>query len=258
LVFHNTAIKVDIVFFKRDKMKTQVKKVYRRCVQRGSSNLSGVDIPSGKKLAKEFGYPSDLLKEIPASHWKTFAGCGNPWLHVKMRPKWRVLDLGCGTGIDTAVASKSLDKTGFVVGIDLVFEMVKASSALFNSYLCSERGKVSFLGAEGEYLPFKSHVFDLVVSNGVLSLLPDKRVALEDVYRVLKDGGRVIICDLVRLCPLPEYFYDLGDSWAWCMLGAPTKLELKDLLKNAGFSTIRFTWGKTFHYFATATAIGFK
>ena len=236
-------------------MKNQIKKVYQKCVRSGSINLSGVNIVSGKELAREFRYPSDLLDKISDDQWKIFAACGNPWLGIRIEPGWTILDLGCGSGVDTIIAAQSLKGGGFVVGLDLVFDMLKTSKRLFGDFPYQEKAKAYFLNGEGECLPFKNEVFDLIVCNGVLSLLPDKKAGINEMYRTLKVGGQITICDLIRYSPLPEYFYEHGESWAWCMAGAPSKVELGNLLEESGFSSIKFTWGKPFHYFATASII---
>ncbi len=239
-------------------MKSEVKKVYRRCVCEGSVNLSGVNIPAGKELARDFGYPLDKLPGIPEHYWNTFAGCGNPWSSVKVKPGSTILDLGCGAGIDTVVALESTDKESLVIGIDLVFEMVLAGNRLINKLYPDGSERAYFLNGEAERLPFRADTFDLVICNGVLSLVPDKKEAVHDIYRCLKKHGRLVICDLIRLCPLPDYFYENEEAWAWCISGALSKMEVMELFESVGFSTDEFTWGKSFHYVGRATVIASK
>ncbi len=239
-------------------MKDQVREVYRTCVSEGSLNLSGARISFGRRLAEELGYPEKVLRDIPESHWNTFAGCGNPWPHVKVKPCWKILDVGCGSGIDAVTASRYLAPGGLVVGIDFVHEMIDACRRLAESLPPYRRCCMYFLEGDGEGLPFRANTFDLVVCNGVFSLFEAKKRALEEIYRVLKNGGTLVVCDLIRLCALPQYFYECGDSWSWCMLGAPSRVEIENLFKDVGFSTVRFSWGRAMDYFGRATVTGVK
>ncbi len=239
-------------------LRERIREIYKNCICEGSLNLSGIDIPYGKKLAEEFGYPEDVLRKIPGAYLNSFAGCGNPWSHVRVMPGWKILDIGCGCGIDMAVASGFLNDTGLVIGIDFVFEMVEAGINLVRHFLQDEKEKIFFLNGDGECLPFKERRFDLVVCNGVLSLFQDKAAVLKEIYRVLGDGGTLVVCDLIRLCPLPEYFYEDKSAWAWCMSGALSKTEIQNLFSDVGFSTLKFSWGNTLGYFGRATVLGIK
>lgn len=239
-------------------MKARIKDVYTKCAREGSINLSKAQICSGRELANKFGYPMKKLGEVPDSHWRTFAGCGNPWKRIPVRSGWTILDLGCGTGIDTLLASKFIEDEGLVIGVDFVFDMVRSGHKLLKKLRTPGQVNAFFLTGDGEFLPFREQVFDLVVCNGVFSLFRDKKRAVEEIYRVLKKEGIFVSCDLVRLCPLPAYFYEEADSWAWCMAGAPSKVELERLLDGVGFSVSEFSWGQVLCYFARATVVGVK
>ena len=159
--------------------------------------------PTGEGSALGLGYPAQILGAIPAEIRERFVGVGNPFALGEVRPDDAVLDLGCGAGFDACVAAMAVGPTGRVVGVDLspamlaVAERGRAAAGLAN---------VEFRKADVEAIPFRDASFDVALSNGVLSLIPDKPAALREVFRVLKPGGRLQACDmgLAREEPPPD------------------------------------------------------
>jgi arsenite methyltransferase len=159
--------------------------------------------PTGEASALGLGYPAQIVGAVPAEVRARFVGVGNPFALGGIAPGDAVLDLGCGAGFDTLMAAFAAGPRGRVTGIDLSPEMLtiaelgRADARLTN---------VEFREAAIEALPFPDASFDIALSNGVLSLIPDKPAALREVFRVLKPGGRLQACDmgLVGDAPPPD------------------------------------------------------
>jgi ubiquinone/menaquinone biosynthesis C-methylase UbiE len=149
--------------------------------------------PTGQESALNLGYDPALVTSIPAKVRARFVGVGNPFALGQIGPGEAVLDLGCGAGFDTLVAAQLVGPRGRVVGIDLSPEMLAVAEG--------GRGKpgfahVEFFAADVVALPFSSPSFDVVLSNGVLNLVPDKPAALREIFRILRPGGRLQACDM--------------------------------------------------------------
>jgi arsenite methyltransferase len=161
------------------------------------------------------------------------ASCGSPLTHTQVRVGETVLDLGSGGGIDVFRASKLVGETGRVIGLDATPEMIfrARETAKKHGY-----GNVEFRLGEIEHMPVESNSVDLVISNCVLNLVPDKDLAFKEIYRVLKAGGRISVSDMVathegRRVIKPE-------EWAACIAGAVTFKEYKRILEETGFTEI--------------------
>jgi SAM-dependent methyltransferase len=176
-------------------LKREIRKTYARV-----SEQPGVDFifPTGRAWAEDLGYPPELAT-VPEAAVESFAGVANPFSLGRLEPAERVLDLGCGAGTDSLVAAQMVGPEGRVVGIDMTPEMlVKARSA------ADELGaaNVEFVQGEAESLPFHDASFDVVVSNGVIDLIPDKDVVFSELHRVLAPGGRLQIADVTIQRPV--------------------------------------------------------
>ena len=149
--------------------------------------------PTGEGSALGLGYPRDLLAPIPPPIRERFVGVGNPFPLGPVGRGEAVLDLGCGAGFDTLVAAQLVGTEGRVVGIDLSPEMLAVAEAGR-----AEAGfaQVEFCADAIEAMPFPAASFDLALSNGVLSLVPDKPAALREIHRVLRPGGWLQVCDM--------------------------------------------------------------
>ena len=139
--------------------------------------------PIGRAVARELGYPADLLDRLPAEAVRSFAGVGYHLGLARLQPGERVLDLGSGSGMDVFAAAEQVDPAGSVTGIDITPEQLAKSERL----RCDEH--VSFRRARIEALPFDDGSFDAVISNGAVNLSPDKRRAFAEAARVLRPGG---------------------------------------------------------------------
>jgi SAM-dependent methyltransferase len=180
-----------------DVLKNEIKKTYASVSQEPEKDFI---FPTGRAWAEDLGYPEELA-QVPDSASESFAGVANPFTLGRLEPGERVLDLGCGAGTDSLVAAQMVGPEGHVTGIDMTPEMLgKARSA------AEELGadNVEFVESEAERLPFPDASFDVVISNGVIDLIPDKDAVFSQLFRVLRPGGRIQVADVTIQNPVSE------------------------------------------------------
>jgi SAM-dependent methyltransferase len=163
-------------------------------------------------------------------------GCGNPHAIAALRPGETVLDLGSGGGIDCFLAAQQVGPTGAVIGVDMTPEMIDRARA--NAREAGTQN-VEFRLGEIEHLPVADGTVDVILSNCVINLSPDKPAAFREAFRVLKHGGRLAVSDVVATAPLPQEVRDNIELHVGCVAGAATLDELKLMLAEAGFTDIR-------------------
>ena len=167
--------------------------------------------PTGRAWALDLGYPPDLLARIPDASCESFAGVANPFSLGALEPGEDVLDVGCGAGMDTLVAAQMVGPTGSVTGIDMTPEMVaNARSSVAEMRLDT----VTIVEGSAEQLPFADASFDVVISNGVIDLIPDKDAVFSEITRVLRPRGRVQLADVTVQRPVSEESRRNIDLWA--------------------------------------------
>jgi len=217
------------------RIKRHVREHYRRLF--GGELQSSVEVARGPQLARALGYPGYLQALVGELDWAAFAPCGNPLPLLELTAGQRLLDLGCGVGIDALAVRLEHGSGVQVLGIDIVPTVLRRACRLARRMLSDAEG-MSWLCADAETLPFAGASFDAASLNGLLNLVPDKPALLAELFRVLRPGGQLVVADLALSRTLPDYFADELDAWAWCMSGACTEAELVDLLADSGFDGV--------------------
>jgi arsenite methyltransferase len=181
------------------------------------------------------GYSDAELQAVPEGA-NLGLGCGNPQAIAALRPGETVLDLGSGAGFDCFLAARQVGPRGRVIGVDMTAEMIARARA---NAVAGGFSQVEFRLGEIEHLPLADGGVDVILSNCVINLSPDKGQVFREAHRVLRAGGRLAISDVVALAPLPEALRQDLDAHAGCVAGAATLAELEGLLAEAGFVDIR-------------------
>jgi arsenite methyltransferase len=188
-------------------LKSEIKRTYAEVSREPEKDFI---FPTGRAWAADLDYPKELLARVPESAVESFAGVANPFSLGALQPGERVLDIGCGAGTDTLVAAQMVGLEGRVTGIDMTPEMLAKARAA-----AQELGarNVDFVEGEVEHLPFADGSFDVVISNGVIDLIPDKDAVLSEIFRVLEPGGRIQIADVSIQQPVSEEGRRNIDLW---------------------------------------------
>lgn len=219
-----------------DEVKKFVKERYGKIAQENRGGCSSACCQSSNAaVSQEIGYSERDLQNIPQES-NLGLGCGNPVALASLKEGEVVLDLGSGAGIDVFLAAKKVGDTGKVIGVDMTEEMVKRAAAS-----AKERGfqNVEFRMGEIECLPVEDSSIDAAISNCVINLCPDKLRAFKEIFRVLKQGGRIMISDLVTKGELPPEVRVSFSAWADCISGALEKDHYLKLIGKAGFSEVK-------------------
>jgi arsenite methyltransferase len=167
--------------------------------------------PVGKNGALGLGYDPSWLELVPADVVSRFVGVGNPFRIRAPKPGDRVLDAGCGCGFDTFIAASLAGPSGHAVGVDFTKEMLVLPRAVAESF---NHGNAEFREETLEKLPFDDRSFDLVISNGVLNLIPDKGAVFAEIARVLNHGGALVGADLLVIETIPAEVLANTDAWS--------------------------------------------
>jgi len=178
------------------------------------------------------GYTAEDLRLVPEAAILG-VGCGNPAALADLKEGETVLDLGSGAGIDVFLAAKKVGERGRVIGVDMTEDMVAKGSLLAEQH---GYANVEFRLGYIEQLPVESATVDVVISNCVINLTPDKLASFKEVHRVLKPGGRILIADLVTAGELPPDVRASAAAWADCLAGAMAKEAYLETIRRAGFA----------------------
>jgi len=180
-------------------------------------------------------YATADLAMIPNDAIMASLGCGNPFARADLRPGEVVLDLGSGGGMDAMVAARRVGPEGHVFGLDMSDEMMLLAQ---RNAAAAQVSNVAFLKGDLESIPLPPKSIDVIISNCVVNLVPDKAKALREAYRVLRPGGRLSISDIVTRSPVPEHLKGDLSAWAACIGGALSEDEYRQNLVAAGFVDI--------------------
>jgi SAM-dependent methyltransferase len=189
--------------------------------------------PEGEKSAR-MGYSEAELNAVPDGA-NLGLGCGNPQAIAALRPGEVLIDLGSGAGFDCLLAAKQVGAEGHVIGVDMTHEML--AKARDNAARIGATN-VEFRLGELEYLPVADGTGDVVISNCVINLVPDKAQVFREAFRVLKPGGRLAIADVVNVNPLPPELASDKALLCGCVAGAASPVAINGLLAAAGFTDI--------------------
>jgi SAM-dependent methyltransferase len=187
-------------------LKSEIRKTYASVSQEPEKDFV---FPTGRAWAEDLGYPAEVAR-VPEGAVESFAGVANPFSLGRLMPGERVLDLGSGAGTDSLVAAQMVGPEGSVTGIDMTPEMLAKARVA-----AAELGvsNVEFVEAEAESLPFPDDSFEVVISNGVIDLIPDKDAVFSELHRVLAPGGRLQIADVTIQNPVSDEGRRNIDLW---------------------------------------------
>ncbi len=220
-------------------IKKIVRDGYAKALSRETSCCSSSSCCGGvtqaEDVSKKVGYSDAELNAVPAGANLGF-GCGNPVALASLKEGDVVLDLGSGAGFDAFLSAQRVGKTGRVIGVDMTPEMVAKAkeNAKKGNY-----ANVEFRLGEIEKLPVEDNSIDVIISNCVINLSPDKETVFKEAYRVLKAGGRLMVSDLVLVKDLPQEIKGSVEAYVGCLAGAIKKDEYLGFIRQAGFQDIK-------------------
>ena len=201
------------------------------CAPATASCCESAAVPDLNTKARDIGYSEEELAAVPEGA-NLGLGCGNPLAIAAMKAGEVVIDLGSGAGFDCLLAARQVGATGRVIGIDMTHEMLK--KARENAHKVGA-ANVEFRLGELEHLPIADDAADVIISNCVINLVPDKAQVFREAFRVLKPGGRVSVSDVLNIAPLPEDLRADPALLCGCIAGAISAERTQELLHEAGF-----------------------
>lgn len=190
---------------------------------------------NSNEISKQLGYSEDELNTVPEGS-NLGLGCGNPQAIASINEGETVLDLGSGAGFDAFLALVKVGVTGKVIGVDMTPEMINKANENTKKRNFTN---VEFKLGEIENLPLENDTIDVIISNCVINLSPDKSKVYDEAFRVLKNGGRLAVSDIVSKQPMTDEMKQDSGTYCACISGASSILEIENMLKKSGFENIR-------------------
>jgi len=221
-------------------IKEIVKEGYAKIAKQGSSCCGPASSCCGstnlaEDISRRIGYSEEEIEGVPEGA-NLGLGCGNPVALASLREGDTVLDLGSGAGFDCFLAANKVGKKGKVIGVDMTPEMIEKAN---NNAKKSNYRNVEFRRGDIEKLPVDDDSIDVVMSNCVINLSPDKAKVFKEAFRALKPGGRLTISDIVLLKELPGFVKESIEAYVGCVSGAILKSEYLEKIEAAGFQDVR-------------------
>lgn len=223
-----------------DEIKQNVREYYTAALKEKTQSTSGCCCSSSGQTSccgnTEILYEDEAVFELPSEVTDISFGCGDPVTLASLLPGQVVLDLGSGGGIDCFLAAQKVGSTGYVIGVDMTPQMVdraRANKAKLNVE------NVDFRLGEIENLPVADAAVDVVISNCVINLSPDKPRVFQEIFRVLKPGGKLAVSDIVTDGELPQAIQNSLDAWAGCVAGAVDVHLYTQIMVDAGFTNVK-------------------
>lgn len=226
--------------FKKVDVRNAVRNSYRR-VAIGNAKKDGccggsINLKkSSIEISRKIGYSDEEISTAPEEA-NMGLGCGNPQLIANIKEGETVIDLGSGGGFDCFLASKKVGAKGYIIGVDMTYEMIHKARIIAKKYRYKN---IDFRLGEIENLPVADNTADVIISNCVINLSPNKQRVYNEAYRVLKKGGRLAISDIVLIRELTKEMKQDENLYCGWVTGASSVEELKLYLEKAGFSNIR-------------------
>ncbi|HSV49935.1 MAG TPA: arsenite methyltransferase [Candidatus Acidoferrales bacterium] len=235
---------------KEENIKKEVRKRYAKVAKTSgsccASSVSCCSAPksssSSKQVSKFVGYSEEEMNAVPDGA-NLGLGCGNPTALASLKEGERVLDLGSGAGFDAFLAAKKVGAKGKVIGVDMTPEMLDKARANAKK---GNYSNVEFRLGEIENLPVADNSVDVIISNCVINLAPNKKRVFEEAFRVLAPKGRIMVSDIVLLKPLPSSIKESVEAYAGCIAGAEIKDNYLNAIKKAGFTDVKVLDEKTY------------
>jgi arsenite methyltransferase len=215
-----------------ENIKKSVRERYAGAAKSGSSCGCGT---ASEKLSKAIGYSDEEISAVPEGA-NLGLGCGNPIALASLKEGEVVLDLGSGAGFDCFLAAQKVGTTGKIIGVDMTPEMLDKARANARK---GNYTNVDFRLGEIENLPVADNSIDVVISNCVINLAPDKKRVFSEAYRVLKPGGRLMVSDIVLLKELPPVLKNSIEAYVGCLAGASLKDDYLATIKSVGFKSVK-------------------
>ncbi|HZX47623.1 MAG TPA: arsenite methyltransferase [Nitrospirota bacterium] len=222
---------------KSAKIKNIVKKAYGKIAKEGKGCGCDTGGPDAKEFAKGIGYSEKELNVIPEGA-NLGLSCGNPTALAGLKKGETVLDLGSGAGLDCFLAAMNVGESGKVIGVDMTPEMINKARENASK---GKYANVEFRLGPIENLPVEDNMVDVVISNCVINLSPDKSKVFEEIYRVLKPSGRLSISDIALIKPLPDNIQESMEAYVGCVGGAILVDEYRKIVEDAGFKDVKLT-----------------
>jgi len=220
----------------KDMTEEEIKKAC--CLQYGkvaTDPFGSYNFPIGKKFAISVGYPQKLLLELPKAIIQSFCGVNYPPGFDEMKKGDIVLDIGCGAGLDLFVASTIVGSKGKVIGIDYSKDMVEKAKINMDKLSVSN---VEIKKAPSDNIPIENNSVNMVTSNGIYNLSPNKEAVMKEAFRILKPGGKIALSEIVLKKPLEKEIRKNIEDWFRCIGGALTEKAFIKLLEKGGFIDI--------------------
>jgi SAM-dependent methyltransferase len=219
---------------KEEEAKRVVRKGYAKIARKGKCCCSSTSDVS-KEISRRIGYSEEEMGSVPEGA-NLDLGCGNPVALASLKEGQTILDLGSGGGFDCFLAANRVGKSGKVIGVDMTPEMIDKARENTRK---GEFENVEFRLGEIENLPVADGTVDVVISNCVINLSPDKERVFEEAFRVLKRNGRLMVSDIVLLKKLPEIIRKSVQAYIWCLSGAEMKDKYLKMIEDAGFQEVK-------------------
>ncbi len=229
---------------KEEEIKKVVREGYAQIARQQSSCCGPASTcgSTSQAISKQIGYSDEELGAVPEGA-NLGLGCGNPVALASLKEGEVVVDLGSGAGFDCFLAAQRVGPGGKVIGVDMTPEMIDKARANARK---GELENVEFRLGEIENLPVADNLADVVISNCVINLSPDKPRVFEEAFRVLKPGGRLLVSDIVLLKELPDFIKNSLEAYIGCLSGAIMREQYTATIKAAGFQRVRITDEATF------------